>query len=237
MTLTAAQLATVLAALRYWQRCGLPLDVPPPEAEYFTSVPALDNDAIDDLCLQINVITDPDEAVRKALKVLVLTKHIREYLMDTDPQALRQAFRALAGVEPGATWEGAADLVAGSLTNLRDLAAVLERSGRLHMVHVGEKGTRVVPFNAEADQRSDPGGELNVERPDLEAFVRDGLKAVDEMVAGPPALTIRTTVSDHSRAEAIAAAVGDEPLTCRSCGRLLGSNQNCGECRHYGIES
>ena len=58
ITFDKQEAATVLAALRFWQRVGLKLPVVPPEEDIATDAgefSSLDEFAIDDLCERINM--------------------------------------------------------------------------------------------------------------------------------------------------------------------------------------
>ena len=54
MQLTERELATILAALRYWQRT-LQKDGQPPVTEHFTEATPLDEEEIDELCERLNL--------------------------------------------------------------------------------------------------------------------------------------------------------------------------------------
>ena len=62
MKLTSRELATVLAALRYWQGDSIEQSEGP-FAEYFTDCVQLNPDEIDSLCERLNVTEDPDQMV------------------------------------------------------------------------------------------------------------------------------------------------------------------------------
>jgi hypothetical protein len=53
--MTKRELATVLAALRYWQQDLDASDSPPIDAEHFTECDPLSSEEIDELCERLNL--------------------------------------------------------------------------------------------------------------------------------------------------------------------------------------
>ena len=85
MDLTPRELATVLAALRYWQR-SLTEGATPPITEHFADATPLDAGAIDDLCERLN--TQPENRLAFGADHPLTIKHFLRW-GEFEPKAIQ----------------------------------------------------------------------------------------------------------------------------------------------------